>query len=800
MKTLFIVESPGKKQKISKILGPSYNVQASFGHIRDLPSRQLGVDTETWRATYESKNDKAIKNLKYHMKDCNGRVIIATDDDREGEAIGWHIAAVLGLNLSNTPRAVFSEITDNALKKAVKDSETRRIDMKKVAAQEARRILDRILGYKVSSPLSFFLSNYSNLSAGRVQSVAVKLVAQREEDINNFVPTDHYMLSGTFKKNSIEFKAQWDFKKHFDGSNPPASINNGEIEYWKDKNHLLAIAKQINSNPSCVVTALEEKPSKRKPAAPFITSSFQMACSTKFKMSPKKAMEVAQKLYEDGLITYMRTDNPNLSDETIGLVNDYIDQWCTAQGLESTKYKLTKPNKWKAKGDAQEAHEAIRPTDFNCSGNNIADPEHKKVYQMILQRTVACQMASAIYDSTSVSIETSVECNGKPIVFSAKGNVLVFPGWKAFVANDEMSEPDDENSDDDTEGALPPLNNGEDLPCQKAQVLDKKTKPPARFTEASLIKALESEGIGRPATYAAIMENIIRRQYVEIIDKKSLKMGATKKGIDVYKVLDKSFSFMQVSYTQQTEVSLDSIAKGALGFKNFMNNFYESFKRESDTFNLEAEKKSTAPTCPTCKERKMFKVKNKNRPGNSWLCRGFTDDTCKTAFPDKNGKPDFDYVPPQITDHSCPSCDGKLTRFKNENGFAFYCKPCKKSLEGDENSPDWQLYKVKMAAREKAETCPSCNKGKLLLRNGRYGEYFSCDNYPKCSTIISKDQDNKPDIEAYLAKKKELESLPSCPKCKKGKLVIRKGSKGEFKSCSAYPKCKHTEDMEKKTA
>lgn len=729
------------------------------------------------------------------MKSCNN-VILAADDDREGEAIAWHVAMVLKLDIKNTPRALFSEITASALKQAVQESKTRRIDMKKVAAQEARRILDRILGYKVSGPLSFFLAQYSSLSAGRVQSVALKLVALRENAINEFVSTDHYKLAGKFEKDGIKFQAEWDYKKHFNNTNPPASINNGELEYWTDKEQLNGYLNQISQSPNCQITSIEEKPSNRKAAAPFITSSFQMACSTRFKIPPKKAMEIAQKLYEDGLITYMRTDNPNLSEETIGLVNEHISMWCDAKGLNKTDYLLSQPNKWKAKGDAQEAHEAIRPTDFNNIGNEISDPVHKQVYQMIFKRTVACQMASARYDTTTIGITTQALCDNRPITLTGKGNVLVFPGWKAYVT-DEHNDSEKEDGED-KEAALPSLTQHESLQCIEATILDKKTKPPARFTQASLVQALESEGIGRPATYASIMDTILKREYVEILDQKTTKLGATQKGIDVFQVLDDAFTFMDVAYTRNTEEELDKISNGKLGFRAFMENFYEAFKKEAFEFESLADKKSSAPNCPVCKERKMFKVKNKNRPGNSWLCKGFTTKECSTAYPDKNGKPDLNYEPPSVTEHQCPKCSGPLTRFKNEAGYAYYCKPCKVSVVGDKSKPDYEDYAIKQAEREKATDCFECGKGKILKRSGKFGDYYSCDNYPSCKTTLKVDASGNPDIEGYKKEKEALSKLKSCPKCKKGKLKERKGAKGPFLGCTNYPKCKHSEQIDEK--
>lgn len=782
MKTLFIVESPGKVKTISKLLGPSYNVQASIGHLRDLPKRNLGVDTNSWKATYENTNEKAIQNLKKNLKLCQ-KVVLATDDDREGEAIAWHIAKVLNLDVASTDRVTFSEITKSALQKAI--AKTHKIDMKKVAAQEARRILDRILGYKVSRPLNLYLAQYGGLSAGRVQSVAVKIVAQRELDILNFVSTEHFKLYGNFAVDGVNFKAEWDYKKHFDNKPPPPTINGGEFEYWTHRSELEKYASDINRSPSCRVIDVEKKSVSRKPPAPFITSSFQMACSNKFKLPPKDSMMIAQKLYEAGYITYMRTDNPNLSEETIEHVNSYIEEWCKEKGFEPYKYKLDKPNTWKAKGDAQEAHEAIRPTSFDKDGEDITDPVQKKVYQLIFKRTVACQMASAVYDNTKALIETSAKSGHKNIALTAKGNVLKFSGWKAFISGDDS---DIEENDDEQSSELPDIVTGETFDCSKSVIEVKNTKPPSRFTEASLIKALESNGIGRPSTYASIMSTILTRNYIEVVDKKNNKLGATERGIDVFKVLDESFSFMNIDYTKKTEEYLDKIAKGNLGFKTFMVDFYSNFESEAGSFIKSANKNSTAPDCPGCNMRKMVKIKNKKRPGHTWLCDGYMSGECKTAYPDKNGSPDFSYKPPMITEHKCPSCSGALTRYMYESNFSYGCKPCSIRIKGTEHKPDFDAYHELQEQKKTALTCPSCNKGKLLKRSGKNGPFFTCDAYPKCSTAIGCNDKGHPDIDAYNEKKAAREKAPVCKKCKKGRIVPKCG--GKFFGCDRYPSCK----------
>lgn len=843
MTKLFIVESAGKIKTISKILGSGFNVQASVGHIRDLPKREIGIDTERWTAKYEATNAKSIANLRKHAQSAS-EVILATDNDREGEAIAWHICKVLNLPPQTTTRVFFTEITKSAISKALASATT--VDMKKVAAQEARRFLDRILGYRVSPALSDSLPNYTGLSAGRVQSVALKLVVLRELAIRDFIVTNHYELVGTFIEGGVSFDAVWDFKQHFKDTRVPNNINNGKADYFTDRKYLEGLASSLESNPDCKIINIEKTASKSKAPAPFITSTFQMACSSKFRYSPKKSMEIAQKLYEAGHITYMRTDCPNLSDDALKLCNEAIQRWCTQRNLDPSKYILSTPNTWKSKGGAQEAHEAIRPTDFTLDSTTISDAEQRKVYELIFMRTVACQMSNALFDVTKVDIATKAGCDGRKVVLTAKGRVKRFGGWKDFGSEDDF----DADKDNEKEAQLPQLHDGQNLKLTEVGLAEKKTSPPARYVEASLVRALENEGIGRPATYASIMSTLFAREYIEVIDKKSGKLAASKKGQKVIEMLDNKFDFMDVKFTKGTEDMLDEVAGGKLPFKVFMSDFYEGFESQAEDFISFAEKVSGAETCPTCNERKLKKIRNKKGSGFTWLCSGYFEKVCRGIYPDDGGKPDLDAKPTEQTSHPCPSCNQGLYRFYRDKKFTFGCKPCKVYIPGDDVKPDYDIYKVqksirdnaplcpacekgkvlkrsyngsdffgcdnypdcktsfainsdggpdiegyfdKLKAIEKADTCPECGTGKLLKRNGRFGDYFACNAYPSCSTTLKVNSNGDPDIEAYNQDKQEMSKYPDCKKCKKGKMVPRKGRKGDFVSCNRYPKCKNTE-------
>jgi DNA topoisomerase-1 len=790
MSILFIVESPGKIKKISSILGHQYNVQASIGHIRDLPKKSMGINPTSWAPSYENTNIKAIQNLKHHAKSAKD-VIIATDDDREGEAIGWHIAKVLNLDPRACRRVVYNEITKKAIEDAI--SNERKIDMRKVAAQEARRFLDRILGYTISPLLSDCLPQFTGLSAGRVQSVALKIVALREVAINNFVVTEHFTLQGTFEKAGKTFTASWDFKKHFGEQGLPSTVNSGNKDYWLNRNEMLVMVNSIKSQPDCIIKEVDQKESKSKAPPPFITSTFQMACSSQLKIPPKKAMEIAQKLYEDGLITYMRTDSPNLSEDSIADCRKFIEKWCLGRGVDSSNYLPTTPNRWKSKGGAQEAHEAIRPVDINEIGSSIQDAEKKRVYQMILRRTVACQMEVASFDVTTAQIETQAVCGGKRINLTAKGKVMTFDGWKAFMLD---APEDDDISDAGDDQDLPPLSQNEKLRAKEAAAIAKKTSPPPRFTEATLIRELEKLGVGRPSTYASIMDTIIRREYVDVLDKKTSKLGATKKGIAVYESMDKEFDFMDIKYTKDTEEDLDKIAKGQLQFKTFMNEFYRRFSSQAEDFKIIADKRSGAEECPLCQKHKLKKFKNKKGPGYSWLCKGRFEGECTGVYPDIKGSPDLNAKPPLDTDHQCPKCQSGMTRFFRDDKFKFCCRDCKVYIPGDENKPNYKIYEDAQEARSHALSCPECKKGKLLERDGKYGKYYSCDAYPKCSVIMQCNDKGGPDVEKFEATKAENASMPTCKKCKKGKMKKRTGAKGDFLGCNNYPKCKAVEQIE----
>jgi DNA topoisomerase-1 len=523
---IIIVESPNKCKKIESYLGSGWIVKASVGHVRDLPEHEFGVDLESFRPTYvlTDSGKKVIGSLKKLVAQAE-EVYIATDPDREGEAIGWHVKTALGIK--EYKRVVFHEITKGGVLKSLRAP--RKLDMNLVRAQEARRILDRLVGYSVSPCLS--KAYQRPMSAGRVQSPAVHLVVARELAIRQFKSEPYLEVYLQFLDGKTPWKAKWNWDQY---------VNEDETvmpELWTDR----VSADQAAAIRSVVVKSVESREVSRRPPPPFITSTLIQAVSVVLKMDSAEAMQVAQKLFEHGLITYHRTDNPNLSDEGVGMMRS----WMIDNGLAG--YIADPPNKWKAKEDAQEAHEAIRPTDPAVEGVDLDDPRLNQVYELIWKRAMACQMRSARYLQTQIQLADQKEV----FAFSAQGRSLLFAGWLKLADKDFTSEPEAEGDEPETQ-ILPHMGAGQVLNPVQGEVLEKQTRPPARYTEASLVKKMESEGIGRPATYASIMKNIKQRGYVDV---KLRKFWASDLGISLIDTLKTRFTFVELDYTRRLNLN-----------------------------------------------------------------------------------------------------------------------------------------------------------------------------------------------------------------------------------------------------
>lgn len=624
---LVIVESPAKATTIKKILGSKYKVEASMGHVRDLPKSQLGIDIENdFEPKYINIRGKAelIKKLKTEAKSVK-RVYLATDPDREGEAIAWHLAYILGMDDNSTCRIAFNEITKNGIQSAIK--EPRKLDKDLIDAQQARRALDRIVGYKISPLL--WKKVRKGLSAGRVQSVAVRLIVDREEQIENFVPEEYWTLDAELLSGRKKFDSKFwgEGDKRLDIT---SEVQINEIlDYLEDKKY---IVKDVRTG---------EK--KRNPAPPFTTSTLQQEASRKLGFAIKKTMSLAQGLYESGLITYMRTDSTRISEEARSMAKEQIVKTFGAEYYENRYYKTKK--------DAQDAHEAIRPTYLNVLPSEIKEKysyDQYKLYKLIYERLLASQMAAAVYNTTSVDIEA-----GK-YMFRANGSKLKFNGFMALYV---------EGTDDNLEEKdviLPDLKIGAEVKLKELIPSQHFTEPPARYTEASLVKMLEEKGIGRPSTYAPTITTILERRYVE---KEKKILYPTELGRIVDKLLKDNFKdIVNVEFTAQMEEKLDDVAEGKVKWKAILEDFYPPFEKnlkevEEKIGKVEIKDEETDIPCEKCGRMMVIKM---GRFGKFLACPGFPE--CRNV---KSIIEKLDKV-------KCPKCGGDILIKKSKRGKKYY--------------------------------------------------------------------------------------------------------------------------------
>ena len=591
---LLILESPGKVKKVQEFLGSGWKVAASVGHVRDLPVKEMGVAAPDFKPKYipTDRGKDILSRLAGLVKNAES-VYLATDPDREGEAIAWHLQDAL--KLKDAKRVTYAEITEKAIKAAL--DVPRSIDMALVAAQEGRRVLDRFCGYMVSGPLSNAAGE--KLSAGRVQSPAVRLVVEREREIQDFRSTTHYGAELTFENvdNITDgWKAVWQVKPW---------IEDGQ-EYLLDK----ALAEKAAALRSLEVIDCKESESRSAPPAPFTTSSLQQAASNALKFTPKQTMQLAQKLYEGGHITYMRTDSPNLSQEAV----DAIRAFCEGQGWPLVE----KPRSWKSKEGAQEAHEAIRPTHIEVEeAGETAD--EKALYRLIRLRSLASQLEDAVYAVRVLQL--AADLDGKQALFEAKGRTLLSQGWKVLTAEDAAIE--DSGDSAELETPVPAMKSGTSPTALSGTVLTKKTKPAARFTEASLIRELEKRGIGRPSTYAAILDTIMSRGYVKT-EKRLLV--PTPLGVMVVDGLRGNFSFVEYEFTRTMEQALDDIAAGKADYRSVISEAHARLEQE-----LQAFAQATGKVCEKCGKPMVHRVKKPGKDGKGgydfWGCTGWPE--CK---------------------------------------------------------------------------------------------------------------------------------------------------------------------------
>ena len=759
-KSLVVVESPAKAKTINKYLGSKYVVEASVGHIKDLRKFGMGVEIDNnFTPIYVTIRGKAdtIKQLQKRADGANS-VLIATDPDREGEAIAWHIAESLkGVN-SNIKRVVFNEITKDAIKKAI--ATPREINDDLFQSQQARRVLDRIIGFKVSP----FLSNAmlpittATLSAGRVQSVAMRLICEREEIINAFEPIEYWVISADFSSNGNKLSSKLIF---FDGKqvkNPEGSKKDFDAEnyhYIKTEDEAKKLLEQIKKE-NYLISNITKKQIKKRPSSPFTTSLLQQDASRKLGFSNKKTMQIAQDLYEGisvgkegvvGLITYMRTDSVRISPDATDQAREFILEKYGEQ------YLPDKPPVYKSKNSSvQDAHEAIRPTFVTYTPESISGyltKEQLSLYRLIYNRFLASQMVEAKIEQTSIDI------SGGEFMFRSTGSVIVFEGY-LVVYNDELSE--------DKEILPTGLSEKDAMPLNKATENGSNTKPPARYNEASLVKELDELGIGRPSTYAQIVSTILDREYVELHSKAFVP---TPIGMDVNKVLIADFpDLFNVDFTANMENDLDKIASGDMTYLSLMNSFYKPFIEQL----TEAENKEGGNKikCELCNGDMVIKV---SKRGRFLGCSNYP--TCTNAKPlsSVSGEKKEEKKEPILAEGiACDKCGSEMYVRDGKYGKFYGC-----SKYPSCNGIKQILSPIK---------CLKCGKGSVV---GKYSaktkkRFWTCSEYPKCDFITN----NEPLLE-------------KCPKCDYPNMEVRyKKVPNGFQKYKSCPACKEKFDMDEK--
>jgi len=701
---LLIVESPAKAKTIEKYLGSDYKVLASFGHVRDLPPKELAIDVDAdFEPKYEipAKARKVIADIKKLEKSAK-ILYLATDLDREGEAISWHVLKALKLkeNDPKVKRITFSEITKSALEKAV--ANPRSIDMNLVDAQQARRILDRLVGYKLSPLL--WKKVKSGLSAGRVQSVAVRLIAEREREILAFKPIEYWVLGAVLNKPADEKKFSAYLKKYDNKDITKLGIN------------VAKQAEEIAENLKAAkysILSIEKKDSVRRPPSPFTTSTLQMEASRKLGFSAKQTMSLAQRLYEAGHITYMRTDSTNFSVDAVKAIRETIKKEYGDKYLPASQNVFTTKTK-----RAQEAHEGIRPSHFE-NKQASDDSREQRLYELIWKRSVASQMKDALFETCIALIEAKAKVNS---LLEARGEILRFDGFMKLY----MESRDDETEEE--KNALPLLEKGELLNFNSLIKDQKFTEPPKRYSEATLVKKLESLGIGRPSTYAPTLSTIQDRGYVTYLDK---RFSPTEIGLIVNDLLVEHFPVViDYQFTAKMEDELDEVAAGERKWVPVIREFYEPFIKN-------------------IKEKDKSLVKD-------------------------------EIMKPEMLDEKCPECGEPLMIRHGRFGKFIACcgyPKCKYSRPLEDKGGEVANDKGKLESVEKAEAqkCEKCG-GKMLLKEGRFGQFLACENYPKCKntkTILKS-------------------SGMKCPECDKGEVVEKRTKRGKiFWGCSRYPECKY---------
>jgi DNA topoisomerase-1 len=755
-KALVIVESPAKAKTINKYLGKEYVVKASLGHIKDLPKRDLAVDVDHgFEPRYEVIEGK--KKLIGDLKQTAGKVqevYLAADPDREGEAICYHLQEELG-GRKNGPRfyrVMFNEITKKAVQKAFEKPGQVNIDL--VDAQQARRVLDRLVGYKISPLLWDKVRR--GLSAGRVQTVALRLVVEREREIRAFLKKEY-----------------WTIDVDLAGKKPPLLTarlirQNDETPEIGAQEVADGIVTQLEGADYAVKSVVTRE-KKRNPVAPFITSTLQQESSRKLRFSVKRTMMLAQRLYEGveigkegavGLITYMRTDSTRVSDDAVGDARHYIAERFGREFVPDS------PNIYKSKKAAQDAHEAIRPTSMAFAPEIVEKylaEDAMKLYRLIWNRFVACQMMPALFDQTTIDVAAKGK-SGADYLFRATGSVLKFEGFlKAYQEGKDQADEEDE----ELRHRLPAVAEGEHLRFRAIKPEQHFTEPPPRYNEATLVKRLEADGVGRPSTYASILSTIQEREYVS---KEGGRFVPSELGMVVTDLLLESFDdIFDVTYTARMEEELDEIEEGKRDWRVAMAEFYERFDRdlkhaEEHMTDIKRMEKPTDLTCEKCGKPLVIKW---GKHGSFIACTGYPECTYTREL--TVDLPDVDKadLSEQADEEYCENCGRPMVLKKGRFGTFYACTgypDCKttKPIGGQQKKPDQPLD----------EKCPQCGS-QLALKTGRFGEFTACSNYPTCKYVKQKTIGVK------------------CPECSEGEITERRSRKGKtFYGCNRYPDCK----------
>jgi DNA topoisomerase-1 len=793
-KHLVIVESPAKAKTINKYLGAGYDVVASVGHVRDLPKSRFGIDIEGgWVPTYVPLKDRkdVLAMLKKHAAAAD-IVYLAPDPDREGEAIAWHLKEALGLKDERIKRVAFNEITKTAIQKAFANAGS--IDMDRVAAQEARRFLDRIVGYKLSPLLSRSLAE--QLTAGRVQSVAVRLIVEREREIAAFKPEEYWKIGAILQtqadtktaiskvkpKKVAKPKPKAEDEEDLEDEETPAEAKQeqeplpegaffAELAEWdgkkfkaSSKEEIDPIVKALEGAPY-VVSKVEQKDRAEKPPAPFTTSTLQQQASLRLRFTAKRTMSVAQRLYEGvqlgsegqvALITYMRTDSTRISDDALKSCREHI------QSNFGDKYLPEKPNFYASSKDAQGAHEAIRPTDVAYTPERVAaflPAEQLKLYTLIYTRFVACQMTPAIFAVTNVEITAAKG------LFKTQGKILKFDGYRKVYVQSSKQE----------DVILPAMKETDPLKLLKLNPSQHFTEPPPRFNEASLVKTLEKEGIGRPSTYASIIGKIQERNYVEV---KERRFYATEMGMKITDILVQHFpKVMDLNFTRSMEEELDQIETKKFERNQVLADFYGPFS--IDLQKAETEMLASAEKCPLCGrplEERFSKF------GKFFGCSGYKEEPKCTYIKKKTVEGQAPGEAPAPTGINCPNCGKEMVKRAGKAGEFLGCSgypDCKTTMAYDDEG------KAVVTSQTTEFTCEKCG-APMVKRMGKRGPFLGCSAYPKCKNIVEMDAEGKP--------VKPIDTGVVCEKCG-SPMAVKKSFRGPFLGCTAYPSCRSTKQL-----